>query len=144
MSDVVSFDEAKKRATELGLVRVDHVRGLGAYIKETWLTRHFTFQFAVSKIIANSSQNRLGLFWEFLNPLLTAAMYYVAFGSVPEPIHSIEVNSPIALLLDLTRGLFIRDDLPTRTQIYGLVGCTVVLAFVGVLLFWRGERRGRV
>ena len=32
------------------------------------------------KIIANSSQNRLGLFWEFLNPLLTAAMYYVAFG----------------------------------------------------------------
>ena len=66
------------------------------------------------------------------------------FASVPEPIHSIAVNSPIALLLDLTRGLFIRDDLPTRTQIYGLVGCTVVLAFVGVLLFWRGERRGRV
>jgi teichoic acid transport system permease protein len=66
------------------------------------------------------------------------------FASVPEPIHSIAVNSPIALLLDLTRGLFIPDDLPTRTQIYGLIGSTVVLAFVGVLLFWRGERRGRV
>lgn len=288
MSEVLSFDAAKKRAAELGLVRVDHVRGLGAYIKETWQTRHFTFQFAVSKIIANSSQNRLGLFWEFLNPLLTAAMYYVAFGlllgtrkdspnfiffliagvltfnlfvqsfqgsakalildrelaanlrfpailipiassiqallrslptmtliipvalltgvtfswtwlllplqlvltvifgsalgllltqpmarirdltevlpivtrvimftsgiffdvttrfaSVPEPIHSIAVNSPIALLLDLTRGLFIESDLPSRSQIYGLVSSTIVLAFIGVVLFWRGERRGR-
>lgn len=289
MSDVLSFEEAKKRAADLGLVRVDHVRGLGAYIRETWQTRHFTFQFAVSKIIAGSSQNRLGLFWEFLNPLLTAAMYYLAFGvllgtrkdspnfiffliaglltfnlfvqsfqgaakalivdrelaenirfpailipisssiqallrslptmtliipvavitgvpfswhwlllpfqllltvifgsavgllltqamarirdltevlpiatrvimftsgiffdvttrfeSVPEPIHSIAVNGPVALLLDLTRGLFIHDDLPSRTQIYGLVGGTAALAIVGVLLFWRGERRGRV
>jgi teichoic acid transport system permease protein len=287
MADALSFEAAQKRAVELGLVRVDHVRGLWDYIKETWQTRHFTFQFAVSKIIANSSQNRLGLFWEFLNPLLTAAMYYVAFGlllgtrkdspnfiffliagvltfnlfvqsfqgsakaliadrelaanirfpailipisssiqallrslptmtliipvalltgvsfswhwlllpfqliltvifgsavgllltrpmarirdltevlpivtrvimftsgiffdvttrfaNVPEPIHSIAVNSPVALLLDLTRGLFIHEDLPTHNQIYGLVGATIALTFIGIVLFWRGERSG--
>lgn len=287
MTEPLSFEDAQKRAVDLGLVRVDHVRGLWDYIRETWQTRHFTFQFAVSKIIANSSQNRLGLFWEFLNPLLTAAMYYVAFGlllgtrndspnfiffliagvltfnlfvqsfqgsakaliadrelaanlrfpailipvassiqallrslptmtliipvalltgvsfhwswlllpfqlvltvvfgsalgllltrpmarvrdltevlpnitrvlmftsgiffdvttrfaSVPEPIHSIAVNSPVALLLDLTRGLFIREDLPSQNQIIGLLVSTAVLSFVGLVLFWRGERRG--
>lgn len=287
MAKPLSFEDAQKRAADLGLVRVDHVRGLWDYIKETWQTRHFTFQFAVSKIIANSSQNRLGLFWEFLNPLLTAAMYYVAFGlllgtrkdspnfiffliagvltfnlflqsfqgsakalitdrelaanirfpailipisssiqallrslptmtliipvalltgvsfhwswlllpfqlvltvlfgsalgllltrpmarirdltevlpivtrvimftsgiffdvttrfeSIPEPFHSVAINSPVALLLDVTRGLFIREDLPTHAQIIGLVIATFSLTFIGLVLFWRGERRG--
>lgn len=288
MSEVLSFEEAQKRATELGLVRVDHVRGLFDYIKEGWQTRHFTFNLAVSRLISNSSQNRLGLFWEFLNPIMTAGMYYVAFGlllgtkkdspnfiffliagvltfslfvqsfqgsakaliadkelaanirfpeilvpvaaslqallrslptmtllipvafltgvpfswlwlllpfqllltvvlgwafglllsrpmarfrdlselmpimtrvmmftsgiffdvsirfaKVPEPIHMLAVNSPVALLLDLTRGLFIHEDLPARIQIYGLLGVTAVVTVLGVVLFWSGERRGK-
>lgn len=287
MSQVESFEAARARAASLGLVKVNQVRGLFGYIKDTWRTRHFTFQFAVSKIIANSSQNRLGLFWEFLNPLLTAAMYYVAFGlllgtrndspnfiffliagvltfnlfvqsfqgaakalivdrelaanirfpailipisssiqallrslptmtliipvalltgidfswqwlllplqliltvffgsacgllltrpmartrdltevlpnivrvmmftsgiffdvttrfeSIPEPFHSIAVNSPVALLLDTTRGLFIPADLPSQPQLIGLVSGTLLLTILGVVLFWRGERRG--
>ena len=64
------------------------------------------------------------------------------FDSIPEPFRSIAINSPVALLLDTTRGLFIPADLPNQSQLIGLIGGTVVLTFLGVVLFWRGERRG--
>jgi teichoic acid transport system permease protein len=282
----MSFDDAEKFARENGLVKVNQVRGFRTYLAQCWQTRHFVLQFAIARIIASTSQNRLGLFWEFLNPLLTAAMYYVAFGlllgtrsdsenfiffliagvltfslfnqgfngaakalisdkelarnlrfplvlipissaiqallrslptlsliypvaiftgvelswfwlllpfnmmltvlfgaglgllltrsmakirdfsqalpnftrvlmftsgiffdvtirfeSAPEPIRSIATNSPIALLLDVTRGLFIPSDMPSQNQILWLVFSTFALVFIGFFLFWRGERR---
>jgi len=282
-----SYEETEALAAELNLPMVSHEGSLWNYAKKCWRARHFAYQFAVSKIIASSSVNRLGLLWEFLTPLMTAAMYYLAFGvllgtrkdsqnfvffliagvftynlflesfnesaralvrnrelannirfpailipasaaiqamlrslpttillipvaiftgehfnwtwlllpfqlittvlfgaglgilisrpmraipdiaealpivlrvvmftsgiffdinirygSAPEPLRSIVMNQPIALLLNTTRGLFINADLPNHVQLLSLAGGTVVLVFLGFFVYWRAERHG--
>lgn len=288
MSNISSMglEEAAQYAASLGLKSVNKKFSLINYVREIWTLRHFTKQLAVSKIIASTSQNRLGLFWEFLNPLFTAGMYYLAFGvllgtrrdspnfiffliagvltfnlfqqgflgsaksilkekglaknltfpliiipisatfqatlrslptlslfypvayftgipfswkwlllpfvmfltilfgaslgtmlsrvlmrvrdfvealplftralmftsgiffdvtsrfdSAPEPIRSIALNGPVGLLLDIARGLFIPEDMPSQNQILLLIAATVVLFTVSLTFFWRGEMR---
>lgn len=282
----MSFEEAQAYAESHGLKRVDKVKTFFGYVGECWQLRHFTYQYALSKIIAGTAQNRLGLFWEFLTPLLTALMYYLAFGvllgtrtdsdnfifflvagvltfnlflqsfqssstslvtskdlaetllfprilipiafglqalirslptlsllypfalitgitpswawlllpfqliltvicglsigllasravvkvrdiaqaiplfarllmftsgiffdvtarfeNAPDTIAVIAINSPTALLLDMTRGLFIPEDLPSSNQILGVIIGTAVTFTFAFVLFWRGERR---
>ena len=282
----MSFEDAQAYAESHNLQRVDKVKTLGQYIGECWKLRRFTYQLALSKIIASTAQNRLGLFWEFLTPLLMALMYYLAFGvllgtradssnfifflvsgvltfnlfmqtfqsaslslvsskdlaesllfprvlipiasglqsllrslptlsllypfalltgitptwwwlllpfqllltvvcgltfgllasravvkvrdiaqaipllarllmftsgiffdvttrfeTAPQWIAVIATNSPTALLLDMTRGLFIRSDMPFTYQIVGVVAGTITVFSFAFILFWRGERR---
>lgn len=72
--------KAAELAAQHNLQRIDITKSLPAYLRDVWRLRLFVRQYAVSRIIASTTDNRLGLLWEFLNPLLTAAMYFVAFG----------------------------------------------------------------
>ena len=282
----MSFDEAAALANANNLQRVDRLKPFFGYLRECWSLRHFTFQFAISKIIASTVQNRLGMFWEFLTPLLMSAMYYLSFGVLlgtrhdsknfiffliagvltfylflnsftssamslltdkelagnllfprvlipvaaglqalmralptlsllypiawltgcefhwiwlllpfqlmlvvmlglgmglmvsravvkvrdiaqalpllnrvlmftsgifysvsirfahtPDAIRVVATNSPIAIMLDSTRGLFIREDRPTSIQVISVVIGTFILVLIGLVMFWRGERR---
>jgi teichoic acid transport system permease protein len=67
-------------AAEWGLKRVGTRPPLPTYIREAWRRRHFATELAKSKVIASSAENRLGLLWELLNPILLATVYYFAFG----------------------------------------------------------------
>ncbi|WP_062518261.1 ABC transporter permease [Demequina gelatinilytica] len=69
-------------AREAGLPRVGARQPLPAYLKETWERRHFAMRLARYRIEAQLSQNRLGLFWVVLNPLLQAAVYGFVFGLI--------------------------------------------------------------
>lgn len=51
-------------------------------LRDTWRYRHFAQQLAQSRIMASRTDNKLGLLWEFLNPLMTALVYYLAFGVI--------------------------------------------------------------
>lgn len=73
-------EKAAELAAQHSLQRIDITKSLPAYLRDVWRLRLFVRQYAVSRIIASTTENRLGLLWEFLNPLLTAAMYFVAFG----------------------------------------------------------------
>jgi teichoic acid transport system permease protein len=78
--DALTSEEAAALATKSGLHRVDQAGEFVAYLQECWRLRHFTWNYAVSRTILETIQNRLGLFWQVLNPLLLTAVYYLAFG----------------------------------------------------------------
>ncbi len=78
--DALTSEEAAALATRSGLHRVDQAGEFVAYLQECWRLRYFTWNYAVSRTILETIQNRLGLFWQVLNPLLLTAVYYLAFG----------------------------------------------------------------
>lgn len=69
-------------AREAGLPRVGARPTLRAYLKEMWERRHFATKMARYRIEASLAQNRLGLAWVVLNPLLQAAVYGLVFGVI--------------------------------------------------------------
>jgi teichoic acid transport system permease protein len=72
--------DAAALASRWGLERVGARPPLPTYVKEAWRRRHFATELAKSKVIAANAENRLGLLWELLNPILLACVYYFAFG----------------------------------------------------------------
>ncbi|WP_062314167.1 ABC transporter permease [Demequina rhizosphaerae] len=69
-------------ARDAGLARVGARPPLPSYIKEMWQRRHFAVKMARYRIEASLAQNRLGLAWVVLNPLLQAAVYGFVFGLI--------------------------------------------------------------
>ncbi|MDN4475153.1 ABC transporter permease [Demequina sp. SYSU T00192] len=69
-------------AREAGLQRVGARPPLHAYLREMWERRHFATRLAKYRIEAQLSQNRLGLGWVVLSPLLQAAVYGFVFGLI--------------------------------------------------------------
>jgi teichoic acid transport system permease protein len=67
-------------AAQHGLRRVDQASSFGAYLREAWTLRYFTWNYAVSRTILETINNRLGMLWQVLNPLLLSGVYYLAFG----------------------------------------------------------------
>lgn len=82
MDPRLSHQEAVALAAQHGLRRVDQASGFLAYIRECWHLRHFTWNYAVSRTILETIQNRLGMLWQVLNPLLLSGVYYFAFGII--------------------------------------------------------------
>lgn len=80
MREKLSMAAAQELAQKHGLTRIDTPKPFAEYLRSVWAYRVFTYQYAVARIISSTARNRLGLLWEFLNPLLSAGMYYVAFG----------------------------------------------------------------
>lgn len=80
MNQPLTSSQAADLAEVHGLHRIDKPKTLRQYISEVWVLRFFIHQYAVARIVATTARNRLGLLWEVLNPLLSAGMYYVAFG----------------------------------------------------------------
>jgi len=72
--------DAKAMAETWGLERVGRRQTLLHYVADSWRRRHFAVEIAKSQVIAQSAEQRLGILWELLNPLLLAAVYYLAFG----------------------------------------------------------------
>lgn len=80
MQPPLPHDQAVALAAQHGLRRVDQSAGLGAYLRQCWQLRHFTWNYAVSRLILETINNRLGMLWQILNPLMLSGVYYLAFG----------------------------------------------------------------
>ena len=50
-------------------------------------------------------------------------------------------NNPAAILLKLTRAVFLDYELPSTQQLLWIATLTVLLFVAGFLTFWRSERR---
>lgn len=74
--------ELEALAHEAGLQPVGARPRLGAYIKELWLRRAFAMSLAQYRIRATMGQNRLGLGWIVLRPILNAALFGTVFGII--------------------------------------------------------------
>ena len=73
-------DEASALASANNLIEVNARLGLRNYLRECWRLRHFTWHYSIGRTIVATIQNNLGLIWDFLNPLLLSATYYLTFG----------------------------------------------------------------
>lgn len=69
-----------KYAAEQGLSRVGEHPKLGRYLKEIWLRRVFITTLARSRMQAKNQQNRFGMAWLIMTPLLDALVYGTVFG----------------------------------------------------------------
>lgn len=67
-------------ARDAGLHRVGARPPLGAYLREVWTRRAFITTMARYRMRAGLEQNRLGMLWIVLRPLLNAAVYGLIFG----------------------------------------------------------------
>ena len=67
-------------AAKHGLKRVGARPGVLQYIKQVWQRRVFAITLARSRIQARNQQNRFGLAWLIIIPLLDALVYGVVFG----------------------------------------------------------------
>jgi teichoic acid transport system permease protein len=78
----VSTQDFAEIARASGLERVGLRPPLGRYLRELWGTRHFAFTLARYRVQANLGENRLGLAWVVLRPVLQAAVFGFVFGVI--------------------------------------------------------------
>ncbi|MDN4480446.1 ABC transporter permease [Demequina muriae] len=69
-------------AREAGLERVGARPPIWAYLKDLWATRHFAILLARFRIEASLGENRLGLGWIVLRPILLAVIFGTIFGLI--------------------------------------------------------------
>ncbi|MFW2512579.1 ABC transporter permease [Demequina sp. SO4-13] len=69
-------------AREAGLERVGARPPLPAYLKDLWATRHFAVSLARFRIQATLGENRLGIGWVVLRPILLAVIFGTIFGLI--------------------------------------------------------------
>ncbi|WP_171013205.1 ABC transporter permease [Microbacterium sp. 2FI] len=74
--------DARLRAPADGLYEVGRRPPFGAYLAEAWRRRSFAFTLAGYRLVGGLLQNRLGVLWIVLKPLLTALIYGTIFGVV--------------------------------------------------------------
>lgn len=72
----------EKVAADAGLERVGARAPLGAYLKELWARRHFAYTLARFRIQATMSENRLGLGWIVIRPIMTVIIFGTIFGLI--------------------------------------------------------------
>lgn len=76
----MSGTSAAERAQAAGLPRLGRRPRLGAYARDLWDRRHLTSELARSRFRAENEQNRLGMAWVVIRPLLNALVYGTVFG----------------------------------------------------------------
>jgi teichoic acid transport system permease protein len=74
--------DARLDALTDGLFEVGRRPPFGPYLAEAWRRRRFAFTLAGYRLVGGLIQNRLGLLWIVLKPLLTAMIYGTIFGLV--------------------------------------------------------------
>lgn len=72
--------ELSDLAAKSGLRDITKQIGFFEYLALTWKSRTFIWRYSIARINGSASQNNLGLFWEFLDPLLLSIAYYLVFG----------------------------------------------------------------
>lgn len=71
---------AARAALAEGLRPVIQRPPFGEYLRELWRRRRFITAFATAKVHAEHSRNRLGQWWQVLDPVFTMAIYWFIFG----------------------------------------------------------------
>lgn len=77
-------------AAEHGLMLVGLRPKFGAYLVGIWRRRSFITAFAWAKVESANAESRLGQFWQVINPLFSAAIYYFIFGLLLQTSRGIE------------------------------------------------------
>lgn len=78
----IPFMDARLPAPAEGLYEVGRRPPLGDYLAEAWRRRTFAFTLASYRLIGGLLQNRLGVLWIVLKPLLMAILYGTIFSFV--------------------------------------------------------------
>jgi teichoic acid transport system permease protein len=73
-------EDLARYAADHGLKQLGGRPALFAYVKELWVRRHFALELAKSRVRSQNEQDRLGIGWVVLTPLINAAVYGFIFG----------------------------------------------------------------
>ncbi len=76
----LSADEALSLAKRHGLKRLGGRPPFGEYVRDLWRRRGFLWTLARAEAEQKNAQDRLGLLWTLLNPLLLVVSYFLIFG----------------------------------------------------------------
>ena len=74
--------EARLRPPADGLVLVGRRPPFGSYLAEAWRRRQFAVTLAGHRLVGSLLENRLGVLWIVLKPLMTVLIYGAIFGAV--------------------------------------------------------------
>ena len=67
-------------AAAWGLPRLGSRPGIGRYLAQIWSRRHFAIELARARFQSENEQDRLGIAWVVIRPLINAAVYGVVFS----------------------------------------------------------------
>jgi teichoic acid transport system permease protein len=80
----VSTADAPRSSAELAeqhsLAPVGKRPPLGRYVNQLWVRRHFITTLAVARVVARNHEDRLGVLWNVVRPLLLSLIYGLVFG----------------------------------------------------------------
>jgi teichoic acid transport system permease protein len=91
-------------AARAGLHKVGARPPFGVYLRDVWQRRQFIYHFARYRIEAQNGQNRLGMAWVLLKPIIDAIVYGTVFGLI-----LMRGNIPNHYILFLVVGVFMFD-----------------------------------
>lgn len=75
-----SHDELATLAAQHGLAKLGSRPPLATYLSQLWGRRYFCFGLARARFRSQNEQDRLGIAWIVLRPLINAAVYGFVFG----------------------------------------------------------------
>lgn len=79
---IIMSDEDLSSQNIAHLRSSDVSTSLRAYIRQGWQRRHFALAMPADQFRSRNQNTLLGNFWNLLNPLLTAGVYFLIFGVV--------------------------------------------------------------
>ncbi len=91
-----------EEAAHAGLHRVGARPPYWTYLRQVWRRRQFIYRLARFRIEAQNGQNRLGMAWVLLKPIIDAAVYGTVFG-----FFLMRGNIPDHYILFLVVGVFV-------------------------------------
>lgn len=91
-------------AARAGLHKVGARPPFWTYLRDVWRRRQFIYHLARYRIEASNGQNRLGMAWVILKPLIDAIVYGTVFGMI-----LMRGNIPDHYILFLVVGVFMFD-----------------------------------
>jgi len=97
-----SHDELASLAAEHGLAKLGSRPPVGTYLSQLWGRRYFCVGLARARFRSQNEQDRLGIAWVVLRPLINAAVYGFVFGLLL-PRSSLQAN----FIASLVVGVFI-------------------------------------
>jgi len=93
-----------EEAARAGLHKVGARPPFWIYLRQVWRRRQFIYRLARFRIEAQNGQNRLGMAWVLLKPIIDAAVYGTVFG-----LFLMRGNIPDHYILFLVVGVFMFD-----------------------------------
>lgn len=112
----------------------DITESMPVYVRHAWRRRHFAYAMPAETFRSRNQNTVLGNVWNLLNPLLTAAVFYLIFGVVLNASRGIE-NYVLWLVVGLFAYRLTQSTVMSgATSITGRQGLVRSLRFPRVLL----------